>query len=222
VASAWEEELAPAIPRVWRSEVEDLRSDLRGWVQQLVSATDGWDPVHAEFGFGMPPESSRDPASSASEAELAGGVRLRGSIDWVESHSGRNTLRVTDHKTGKPPEFYPKYTGGGAAVQPLAYALAAEKLLGRTVEAGRLWYCSARGEYRQIAIAVTPESRRALSRLFEIVDREIERGFLPAAPRTQACAFCDYRAVCGPHEEQRVLRKSPTELAGLHELRMLP
>ncbi len=222
VASAWEEDLAPAIPRVWRSEVEDLRTDLRAWVQQLVSAPDGWDPVHAEFSFGLPKESSRDPASSPTEAELAGGVRLRGSIDWIEAHRVRNTLRVTDHKTGKAPEYHPKYTGGGAALQPLAYALAAEKLLGRVVEAGRLWYCTARGDYQQITIPVTDESRRALLRLFHIVDRHIERGFLPAAPRPGACAFCDYRAVCGPYEEQRIHLKNPKMLGPLEELRMLP
>jgi len=31
--------------------------------------------------------------------------------------------------------------------------------------------------------------------------------------------WCDFRAVCGPHEEQRVARKSADKLADLHALR---
>ena len=53
----------------------------------------------------------------------------------------------------------------------------------------------------------------------EIVDRAIELGFLPAAPNERACVWCDFRAVCGPHEEQRVARKSADKLADLHALR---
>ncbi len=33
VAAENAEKLAPAIPRVWRSEIEDLRTDLRGWIR---------------------------------------------------------------------------------------------------------------------------------------------------------------------------------------------
>ena len=37
VAAENEEKLAPAIPRVWRSEIEDLRTDLRGWIQHAAA-----------------------------------------------------------------------------------------------------------------------------------------------------------------------------------------
>src|SRR5258708_34216282 len=32
IAAEYKEKLAPAIPRVWHSEMEDLRTDLRGWL----------------------------------------------------------------------------------------------------------------------------------------------------------------------------------------------
>jgi ATP-dependent helicase/nuclease subunit B len=52
VAAENEEKLAPAIPRVWRSEIEDLRIDLHGWIQQVAASDDGWVPAHFEFSFG--------------------------------------------------------------------------------------------------------------------------------------------------------------------------
>jgi len=54
------------------------------------------------------------------------------------------------------------------------------------------------------------------------VDRAIELGFLPAAPASGACAWCDFRAVCGPHEEVRVARKAPEKLGDLLALREKP
>src|ERR1035441_5115907 len=139
VAAENEEKLAPAIPRVWRSEIEDLRIDLRGWIQQ-AAANDGWLPAHFEFSFGIDAHELRDPQSTNAEAVLDGGVRLRGAIDLIEKHSVRGTLRITDHKTGKPPQELPKYVGGGALLQPLAYAMAAEALLGAPAEVSRLSY----------------------------------------------------------------------------------
>src|SRR5207302_3791953 len=123
IAAQYEEDLAPAIPRVWSSEVEEIRADLHGWLGQLAGSDDGWLPIHFELAFGLARDPRRDPASSESEAVLASGVRLRGSIDLVERHSTRGVLRVIDHKTGKAPDRHPMWVGGGAALQPLLYAL---------------------------------------------------------------------------------------------------
>jgi len=51
----------------------------------------------------------RDPRSQKEPVLLPGGFRLRGSIDLVERHTVRGVLRVTDHKTGKPPAAIPLY-----------------------------------------------------------------------------------------------------------------
>src|SRR6202034_2564885 len=133
VAARYEEQLVPAIPRVWKSEMENLRTDLRGWLQHVAAAESDWLPAHFEFGFGLPPDPDRDPASTAEEALILDDVRLRGSIHLIERHAARTALRITDHKTGKAPQNRPQYVGGGAMLQPLLYALAAETLLGETV-----------------------------------------------------------------------------------------
>lgn len=207
IAEEYREKLAPAIPRVWHSEIEDLRTDLRGWLQQAAQNDDDWMPIHFEFAFGLDRRDGRDPASTQEEAILAEGVRLRGSIDLVERNRLTRALRITDHKTGKPPELVPAYVGGGRALQPILYALAAEKLLGERVEAGRLFYATQRGGYQHMLVPAGDAARRFLGRLLHNIDEAISGGFLPPAPEKDVCSFCDYRSVCGPYEEQRFSRR---------------
>jgi len=222
VAARFEDDLAPAIPRVWKSEVEDLRIDLRGWIKQVGDAQYDWRPIHFELAFGLPHDEHRDPQSVKQEAVILSGIRLRGSIDLVERHATRNVLRVTDHKTGKAPGSRPQYVGGGAILQPLLYALAAEQLLAQPVESGGLFFCTQRGDFSQVSIPLNNQSRDRLTRVLETIGQAIEEGFLPAAPQPGACGLCDYRPVCGPYEEQRAKRKQPDRLDALVQVRNLP
>jgi len=153
---------------------------------------------------------------------LDSGVRLRGAIDLIEKHPARGALRITDHKTGKPPPELPKYVGGGLLLQPLAYALAAENLLGEAVEQSQLSYCTQRGGYQEIPFEVTPQSRAFFTHALSLIDAEIDRGFLPAAPQKDACGHCDYLPVCGPGEERRTAIKRTDALESLIALRSIP
>lgn len=212
VAGEYEEQLAPAIPRVWRSAIEDLRTDLRGWLQHTAQNDQEWMPAHFELGFGLAGaglklSGGRDPASKADPVALDEGVQLRGSIDLVERNLTRNVLRITDHKTGKPLERPPAFVGGGKTLQPLLYALAAAGLTGQPVESGRLFYSTQRGGYQQMAVLVNDRARAFLRRFLGDVDGSIGGGFLPPAPEKDACEYCDYRAACGPYEQQRSGRK---------------
>jgi hypothetical protein len=55
-----------------------------------------------------------------------------------------------------------------------------------------------------------------------VIDRAIDQGVLPPAPREKACEHCDFRVVCGPWEEERARRKDPRLLADLKALRQRP
>jgi CRISPR/Cas system-associated exonuclease Cas4 (RecB family) len=222
VAAEFEDNLAPAIQRVWKSEIEYVRTDLRGWIQQVAASPPDWLPLHFEFAFGLAASSHRDPHSTTDEAKILNGIRLRGAIDLIEKHATRDILRVTDHKTGKAPQNRPQYVGGGAILQPLLYALAAEQLLGRPVESGSLFFCTQRGDFSTVSIPLDTPSRQRMARVLETIDNSVETGFLPAAPQTGACAICDYRPVCGPYEEQRSKRKQPDRLEPLITIRNLP
>jgi len=209
--------LAPAIPQIWDSEVQSLRADLRGWLQHRAESEPGWTPIASELSFGLADPAGRDPKSRKEPAELDG-VLLKGSIDLVERHSS-GMMRVVDHKTGRPPEPRPEMVGGGEAMQPALYALAAEQMLAEPVQSGRLYYSTVAQNYTSIDVPLNEWTRRRTAQVLTVIDGAIRDGFLPAAPRRDACKGCDYLPVCGPYEEERVAAKSQGELGRLKELR---
>jgi RecB family exonuclease len=221
IAESYREELAPAIPRIWESQIEDIRWDIRGWLREMSQpANAAWTPKWFELSFGLTVAREKDPESRDAPVELAGGVRVRGAIDMVEEKAG--TIRITDHKTGKAPAQPPGLTGHGEILQPVLYAQAAEALLGKPAESARLFFCTERGGYQSFEVPINDESRQSLSKVITLIDRSILEGFLPAAPREGACTYCDYRLICGPYEESRIRRKAADRLALLDELRETP
>jgi len=221
VAKKWKEQLAPAIDRVWNDEIADIAKDLRVWARRLPDGGD-WIPNYFEFSFGLPADlasEGRDPASLADPVLVDGRFKLRGSVDLIERKADGSLLRVTDHKTGKNRTTWKTVLGGGAILQPVLYSLAVEEALSTPVTSGRLFYCTAAGGFTNHEIPINDGNRRAGLEALEIIDRAIEVGFLPAAPNKGACAWCDFRTVCGPHEERRVAQKPPERLGDLAALR---
>jgi ATP-dependent helicase/DNAse subunit B len=222
IEARYAEELAPAIPGVWNTEIEDIRTDLRGWVRQIAEALPGWTPIHFEYAFGLRAEANRDPASVPEPAVIFEGMPIRGSVDLIEKHDATGVLRITDHKTGKPPEHLPLNVGGGRHLQPLLYSLAVEQLLGSRVEMARLSYCTHRGNYTDLYIAIKDQGRHSIKFALDTIENHFLDGFFPAAPDPDACGYCDYHVVCGPYEALRVARKSSEELVPLNQLRGTP
>ena len=219
VAREYAEELSPAIDRVWRDEIEDLRRDLGIWVQKLADEGD-WLPALFEFSFGLSDE-GRDPRSLPDPVVVDGRFVLRGSVDLVERHRQFDLLRITDHKTGKNRAKPELIVGGGGVLQPVLYSMAIEQGLGRKVIEGRLFYCTTAGGFADHRIPINDYTRTQGLQVLTIVDRAVEQGFLPAAPADGACTWCDFRSVCGPHEEQRITRKAVDRLADLQALRAI-
>lgn len=226
VAAEAAETLAPAIPRIFSAAIDRLRIDLRGWLRAVVAMDDGFVPLHRELAFGLPRDAEHDLASHQENAEirLEGPafpqpllLHLRGSIDLVEGRG--EELRVTDHKTGRPPEKRYLMLGGGERLQPILYALTAEKLLGRPVAAGRLFFCTRRGDYRVLEVRLENAARQAIGEALGTLDTFLAEGFLPAWPRKDACSMCDFTAICGHNEEKRLARKRSDRLRPLEMLR---
>jgi ATP-dependent helicase/nuclease subunit B len=233
VAAEYADRLAPAIPQVWQAEIEALRIDLRGWLRRTAEAVDAadpatgagpWVPRHFELSFGLSAAAAggaaaHDPASRREDVTVLGRVRLRGSIDLVEESADGAVLRVTDHKTGRPPEARVLRIGGGRSLQPILYALAAGVVLGRPVRSGRLFFCTRQGGYAEREVALDPFAVEAIQTVLEAVAASLERAELPAVPAEDACRWCAYRPVCGPGEEARVRFKDGPILTTLRELR---
>jgi ATP-dependent helicase/nuclease subunit B len=223
VAAGYADELWPAIPKVWEDGINAIRADLHEWLRRHADADDGWVPYKFELSFGLAGRGreDEDPASVPDPVPVIGELKLRGSIDLVERHiTGK--VRATDHKTGKARAKDGVVIGGGQHLQPVLYALACEKLLGNPVESGRLYYCTADGNYEERVVMLDDFARGYAGIMVDTVGRALEEGFLPAAPAHDACVWCDYLAVCGPHEERRVRIKPQARLVGLKGLRELP
>src|SRR4029079_15295255 len=106
IANSYREELAPAIPRVWESQIEDIRWDLRGWLRAMSQPASGaWTPRWFELSFGLPKAREKDSSNRDEPIELSDGVRVRGAIDMIEERD--RAIRITDHKTGKAPLQHP-------------------------------------------------------------------------------------------------------------------
>ena len=222
VAGEYREKLAPAISRIWESEIEELRTDLGGWLRQRSQVDEDWIPRYFEFAFGLDRSQERDPDSRDQEATVLDRVRLRGSIDLIEEHAENGLLRVVDHKTGRVPSRSLVSTGAGEVLQPMLYALAAESLLGKTVASSELSFCTQRGDFSRLEVQVNDESRTDIHRTVQLIGESIRDGFFPAAPRPGACTYCDYRIVCGPYEELRTGRKTNERLDRLQQIRQIP
>lgn len=219
VSKRYEDDLAPAIPRVWAQQMDAIRTDLRAWLRTIASKHAQWRPIHAELAFGLPNDEERDEQSTTRPVRILGRFDVRGSIDLVEENIETKAVRVTDHKTGRAPEPYPLSVGGGQHLQPMIYALAAQGMLDRPVVEGRLFYCTARGNFEEVVIPSNEATQKKLETVLDTIDRAVADGFFPTAPQAGACRWCDYRSVCGPHEEQRLQRKKQDVLVTLEKLR---
>jgi CRISPR/Cas system-associated exonuclease Cas4 (RecB family) len=222
VARDFEEELAPAIGRVWADELAGIARDLRGWVRHVAEAGEPWVPQYFELAFGLPGDDGRDPSSVPEPVVVDGRYALRGSVDLVEEDPGSGALRVTDHKTGKDRHREAMMIDGGKVLQPIVYSMVVEQMLGKPVSESRLFFCTSAGGYKVRPVRMTPDARARGLEALEIIDRAVERGTLAAAPAEGACTWCDFRPVCGPNEEERVRRKPKEWLADLIELRSRP
>src|SRR2546428_14167713 len=78
VARRWEDDLAPAIERVWKDCIAGVKIDLREGLRR-VSEGPGGAPGGFELSFGLPERSQRDPHSKREAVLLGQGIRLSGS-----------------------------------------------------------------------------------------------------------------------------------------------
>jgi ATP-dependent helicase/nuclease subunit B len=222
-AVKWEEEIAPAIPRVWTDEITMIRTDLRLWLREIAAETDQWIAETCELAFGLAPSPDFDERSVRQPVRLDGDFLLHGAVDLVERRVVFGDLRVTDYKTGSNHTKDDMVIGGGETLQPMLYALAVEKIFGEDVSVSRLFFSTSRGGFTKRDVDITPKSREIIGDFLAQIDEAVTLGFLPPAPRGQrrwiACDWCDFITICGPYEPIRMQRKDPEKLAALERLR---
>ena len=105
-------------------------------------------------------------------------------------------------------------------LQPILYAHALQELFPEfATVSGQAYYCTTRGRFRRVEVALDEAATRCVALIVKTIGGALEQGFLPAAPEKGACEHCQYAAVCGPYEEQRVEQKR--DAARLNALRLL-
>ena len=179
VAARRQEDLSPAILRVWQDELAAIRTDLRTWLSQLADQDPLWVPHRFEMGFGIPQNEGMDPRSLSEDARMGAGHRLHGIVDLVERHTESGELRVTDYKTGRvnvSPGWFA--VAGGRVLQPVLYGAALESLLGTPVDSGRLWFCTSRGRFEIREVQLTDRTRELGTEVLKN-DRWGDRSGLP-------------------------------------------
>ena len=226
VAARYQDDLAPAIDRVWDNGIAAIRADLREWLRRASEDDSGYVPWRFELSFGLEHRFERrqaDPHSVPGAVDLDCGIRLRGSIDLIERQPS-GLARVTDHKTGKAVVKRTQLIEGGKSLQPLLYALAAEKLFADEVKvtAGRLYFCTSTGGFVEYTVPLDENARSAAVEVAKAVGDALAGPFLPALPDRGECDLCDFRVVCGPYEERRSARKPEEGRELLLTLRALP
>lgn len=212
----------PAIERVWEDGVHTLEADLREWLRR---ATDdpSWKPAHFELSFGLPGRDvdAQDPRSTPDPVTLAESLKVRGSIDLVEVGPG-GRLRATDYKTGRARAEEGNVIGGGRHLQPLLYALVLEQRFPEAkVDGGRLYYTTQLGGFTSVETPLNESTREEFGMVARTLREALETGFFPAAPDEGECKWCDFKSVCGPNEERRVMRTGKYRRADLEKLHTL-
>lgn len=218
VAERHRDRLVPPIERIWLDEVDAMRRDAREWVRRLPDDQRVWTPAFVELGFGFGRGDGRDAASVRDDVVLDHGWRLHGIIDLVE-RGADHTWRITDYKTGRNRLPESVLINKGETLQPALYAVALERALGGRVVSSRLWFCTTDGGFAErevpVDVARNGQARERALDVLSTVDRAVEVGFLPAAPKQDACTWCDFAAVCGPESQHRTRGKPRAPLGDL-------
>ena len=179
--SATEAELAPAIPQIWRAEVQSIRADLRGWLQQKALLGRRLDAriQRTELRSHKPggPRSAQ-PARSPSPSAAATSCKAP-SIWWSGTRAVRCAWWIT-----RPAAFRTRGRRSwarGEVLQPMLYALAAEEMLGEPVALGRLYYSTIAQNYTPIDVPLHDWTRRRAQHVLNY--RQGDRAMAPCPPR---------------------------------------
>ena len=178
VAAEYEEQLAPAIPRVWHDEINELRRDLGIWVQKMADDP-SWVPAYFEFSFGLS-DAGRDERSLKDPVTIDGRFVLRGSVDLIERSANGEALRVTDHKTGKNRAKDGLIVGGGGTLQPVLPRRHRAGVGGKVAEGLNLLHHGGRFTITRLRSTTTTATRASGAGVYRSLDRA-------GVPRRRAC-----------------------------------
>ena len=208
VAEQWRDDLAPAIERVWKDGIDAIRADLREWLRRASQDPQKFCPERFELAFGLKGRDHADPTSSQDPIAIAGGLKLRGSIDLIERSGRRRATRdrSQDRQGARAEKFHHRGRQNPAA----GFVCARGRAFARRAGARRGGFTTAPRPATTRSASSRSMRPRAPPRSISsrTLDGALKAGFLPAVPEPRECNWCNFRRVCGPYEEQRMRIKS--------------
>jgi RecB family exonuclease len=185
------------LPVVWSLRRAALLRDLLRFLDFEIARADALVPKEFEKNFG--------PVPLRFSPKLT--LSLRGRIDRIDVGGG--AARILDYKTGKAWHKKDDALDGGEALQLPLYALAAKEALGLPVESSEYAYLTARGGYRYVKFTREGLQKRAgdLAQILETLTAMMRAGEFPQYTEHSACAWCEFRLICGNAIEALADRK---------------
>ncbi len=146
-------------------------------------------------------------------------LSVHGWIDRLDVNRRTRQVRVIDYKTGWNDWKAEDQFRGGQSVQLAIYVRAAEQAYPKlTVAESRYYFCTSKQRFACKGIEGTPETTATLNSVLTTLDDIAEQGVF--APVADACGFCDFKGICGPHRERRAAHKADDpRLAAFHRMR---
>lgn len=196
-------------PALVNAARDQMRADLDDLLEREVEEAGEFTPDQFELAFEDLP------------FEFAPGRSLtfRGFMDRLDVAARPKRVRVIDYKTGKYRWEDGEEFRGGRDVQLAIYVLAAGAAYPKhEVTESRYYYSTSFGRFRTKGIEGTDAARNTLKQVLTTLDDTVAKGAF--APVADDCDYCDYKAICGPHREQRAARKKgDPRLAAFYRMR---
>lgn len=196
-------------PALVNAARDQMHADLDDLLEREARESDGFVPDRFELEFNEVP------------FEFAPGrsLKFRGFMDRLDVAARPKRVRVIDYKTGKYNWAHDEEFGGGRKVQLAIYVLAAGAAYPKhAVTDSRYYYSTANARFKTKQIEGSEAARDTLKEVLTALDDTVAAGAF--APVADACDFCDFEAICGPHREQRAARKKgDPRLAAFYAMR---
>ena len=146
-------------------------------------------------------------------------LTFRGFMDRLDVAARPKRVRVIDYKSGGYYWDEGEEFGGGRKVQLAIYVLAAAAVYPKhEVTDSRYYYCTATGRFKPKKIEGTEAARDTLKQVLTALDDTVAKGAF--APVADACDYCDFEGICGPHRAPRAARKkADPRLAAFYKMR---
>ncbi len=188
---------------------DQIRANLDELLEREVAQADDFVPDRFELMF---EKVSFDFARGRS-------LMFRGKMDRLDVAARPRRVRVVDYKSGRYDWEDGDEFCGGRKVQLAIYVLAAGAAYPKyEVTESRYYYSTAFGRFRTKGIEGSDAARNTLKQVLTTLDDTVAKGAF--APVADACDFCDYQPICGPHREQRAARKKgDPRLAAFYRMR---